>query len=44
MSKRSIITVSVIATFVVTVCGVAWHFHGHHLWNALLQLHGQQPH
>ena len=43
MSKRSIVTIGAIAVFVVTVCGVAVHFHGHQLWNALLMLHGRHP-
>jgi hypothetical protein len=39
MSKRSIVALTVVAA-----AGIALYFGGHHLWHALLQMHGYKPH
>ena len=38
MNKRAIVALSVFALF-----AVALYFHGHHLWETLLAMHGHRP-
>jgi hypothetical protein len=39
MSKRSMVALTVVAAVAVVMV-----FGGHHLWNALLVMHGHHPH